>query len=67
MRTSPHKAITSRLPLDLYSELKRDADAEYRTLNSTIELALRKYLSEKEAQHGNAPSVSASGGCQSGL
>ena len=59
MEATPRKKVitfTYRIAPDLYDAVKKDMELEYRTLTGTIDLALRKYLSEKEAQHGNAPS-----------
>jgi hypothetical protein len=45
--------ITLRLPSDLYEALKAVAEAEVRSVNGQIELAIREHLNARRPQSGS--------------
>lgn len=50
----PRKSFPLRLPPDLYDEIKRQADAELRSVNAQIEMMLRSAVRKKKRQEDEA-------------
>jgi len=52
---APRKAFPLRISPELYEELRRWAEADFRSVNGQIEFLLRKAVGERKRSRGDDP------------